>query len=93
MAEPSPAAPDFLPPPPSRRVGFLPELLPATGSQNVGAGARGAEAARAIDKLVGHRLELTAVVVDGEISLDKGTKLSVAERTNLHVAHELLLQP
>jgi hypothetical protein len=46
-----------------------------------------------IGKLVGHLLELTAVIVDGEITLDNGMKLSVEERTNLHVADELLLQP
>jgi hypothetical protein len=46
-----------------------------------------------IGKLVGHRLELMAVIVDGEITLDNGMKLSVEERTNLHVADELLLQP
>jgi hypothetical protein len=46
-----------------------------------------------ISKFVGHRLELTAVIVDGVITLDNGMKLSVEERTNLHVADELLLQP
>ena len=45
-------------------------------------------------KLAGHQLELMKIVIDGDITLDKGTKFGIEERsTPVFVANELLLYP